>query len=56
MRLLDDVVLGIQAPRDEPLQEVVICSFLVVLAREIMMHLTMKWSPLSSYRGGYFYR
>ena len=30
--LLDDVVLGVQAPREEPLQEVAARSFLVVLA------------------------
>ena len=43
--LLDDVVLGVQALRQEPLQEVVACSFLVVLARKITRHLTMKWPP-----------
>ena len=35
MCLLDGVVLGVQTPCKDPLQEVAACSFLVVLAREI---------------------
>ena len=42
MCLLDDVVLEVQAPCEEPLQGVAARSFLAVLAREIAMHLTMK--------------
>ena len=30
--------------------------FLVLLAREITMHLIMKWQPLSLYCGRYSYR
>ena len=39
--VLDDVVLGVQAPRYEPLEEAAVRPFLVVLAREITSHLTM---------------
>ena len=55
MCLLDDVVLGVQLPRENPLQEVAARFILVVLARKITRHQTMKWPPLSLYCGGYFY-
>ena len=42
MRLLDDVVLDVQALRKELLQEVAARSFLLVLKRKITRHLTMK--------------
>ena len=41
MCLFDDMVLGAQAPREEPLEEAATRSFLVVLAHEITRHLTM---------------
>ena len=41
MCLLDDVVLGVKTLRDELLEEVAACSFLVVLAHEITHHLIM---------------
>ena len=43
--LLDDVVLGVQASHEEPLEEAAARSFLVVLARELTMHLIMAWRP-----------
>ena len=55
MRLSDDVVLGVQTPRKEPLQKAAAHSFLVVLAREIMIHLTMTWPLYFLYCGGYSY-
>ena len=41
MCLLDNAVLGVQAPREDPLEETAAHPFLVVLAREITGHLTM---------------
>ena len=41
MCLLDDVVLGVQAPHEELLEEAAARSFLVVLAHEIERHLIM---------------
>ena len=41
MCLLDDVVLGVQAPHEEPLEDAAARSFLVVLVHEITRHLTM---------------
>ena len=40
--LLDDVVLGVQASHEEPLEEAAARSFLVVLVREIPIELIMK--------------
>ena len=54
MCFLDDVVLGVQAPYNEPLQEAAARSFLVVLALEITTHLIMKWLPLFLLRRLFF--
>ena len=54
--LLDDVILGVQTPREEPLEEATARSFLVVLARKIKRHLTMKWPLSFFYCSGYSYR
>ena len=45
MCLLDDVVLEVQALREEPLNEAAAGSFLVVLSRGITVYLTMTWLP-----------
>ena len=56
MCLSDDVLLGVQARARNHYKRLQHASFLVVLAREITRHLTMKWPPLSWYWDGYFYQ